>query len=145
MICLLIQVWLQSLLIPAPSSSQWMAHVRRLAARDRLVVLQVVPEELGQFIERDEVYPIVKIHVASARNDEQFFGLAGQPVSLFAELSGMGGLAGDEKHRTRGNGLDVVERVKVHELDVACQRGVGRQLRRAGRRRVFAPRSAVEI
>src|SRR6516164_1738238 len=62
MICLLIQVWLQSLLIPAPSSGQWMAHARRLAARDRLVVLQVVPEELGQFIEGDEVYPIVKIH-----------------------------------------------------------------------------------
>ena len=67
-----------------------MAHARRLAARDRLVVLQVVPEELGQFIERDEVYPIVKIHVASARNNEQFFGMAGQPVSPFAEFSGMG-------------------------------------------------------
>jgi hypothetical protein len=53
-----------------------MLHARRLAARGRLLVLQVVPEELGQFIERDEVYPIVKIHVTSARNDEQFLGLA---------------------------------------------------------------------
>src|SRR6516225_749320 len=103
-----------------------MPRARRLAARNRLVVLQVVPEELGQFIERDEVYPIVKIHVASARNDKQFFGPAGQPVSLFAELSGMGVLTRDEKHRTRGNRLDVIERVKVYERDVACQRGVGR-------------------
>src|SRR6516225_6820245 len=124
MICLLIQVWLQSLLIPAPSSGQWMAHARRLAARDRLVVLQVVPEELGQFIERDEVYPIVKIHVVSARNNEQFFGLAGQPVSLFAEFSGMGVLSRDEKHGTRRDRLNIRERVKVHELDVACQRRV---------------------
>src|SRR6516165_8885967 len=145
MICLLIPVWLQSLLIPAPSSGQWMAHARRLAARDRLVVLQVVPEELGQFIERDEVHPVVQIHVAGTRDNDQFFGLAGQPVSLFAELSGMGVLTRDEQHRTRGNRPDVVEGVEVHELDVACQRGVGRQLRRAARRRVSAPRRAVEI
>ena len=38
--------------------------------------------------------------MTGAWNDDQFFGLTGQLVSLFAKLPGMGNLTRDEEHGT---------------------------------------------
>ena len=56
----------------------------------------------------------------------------------------MGVFPDDEEQRTRRDGLDVVEGVEVHELHVACERGVrGRPVRRPFGRELSA-RRAVE-
>ena len=56
-------------------------------------------------------------------DNKQFFGFGGTPVGVFAELSGVGGFARDKLHGTRGNGFNVVERVKVHELTLLLRVG----------------------
>ncbi|MNR03743.1 hypothetical protein D3C85_1196560 [compost metagenome] len=53
--------------------------------------------------------------------------------------------AGNEQQRARGDALDVIERVKVHELHVAGQRRHGGCLRRCASRSDFASRCAIEI
>lgn len=80
-----------------------------------------------------------------ARYQQQLLGFAGEAVGFVAELAGVGVLAGDEQHRPRCDGLDVVERIEVHELDVAGQGRVGGQLRRGTWRGELAARGAVEL
>ena len=83
--------------------------------------------------------------MARARNDDQFLRFRRQPVGVFAELSGVGGFARDKQHGTRGNGFNVVERVKVHELHVAAQGRVRRGQRRSAPGGEFSARSTVEF
>jgi hypothetical protein len=83
--------------------------------------------------------------VTGARNNEKFFGLTGKPVGILTELSGMRVFTRDEKHRTRGNRLNVIERVEIHELNVAGQRRVRGEFGRRALGSAFASRSAVEI
>ena len=59
--------------------------------------------------------------MASPRNDQKLFRLGGKLIGLLTELSGMSVLSRDEKHGTGRDGLDVLERVEVHELYVAGQ------------------------
>jgi hypothetical protein len=61
--------------------------------------------------------------VTGAWNDDQFFGLTGQLVSLFAELIGMGSLTRDEEHGTRKNRLNVRDRVKFMNLTLLLSVG----------------------
>ena len=75
----------------------------------------------------------------------QFLRLGRAPVGVLAELARVRLVARDEQHRTRRDRLDVIERVEVHELDVAGQRRVRRQLRRSALGRELAPRRAVEV
>ena len=93
-------------------------------------LFQILGEEGRELVERNQVHPVVEVDVARAGNDEQFLRLAGELVGLLAELSGMRVVARDEQHRTRRDRLDVVERVEVHELHVAAERRMRRQLRR---------------
>ena len=54
---------------------------------DRL--LQIFSEKGREFIEWDEFHPVIKVNVTGAWNDDQFFGLTGQLVSLFADPGGL--------------------------------------------------------
>ena len=54
---------------------------------DRL--LQIFSEKGREFIESDEFHPVIKVNVTGAWNDDQFFGLTGQLVSLFADPGGL--------------------------------------------------------
>jgi hypothetical protein len=76
-------------------------------------LLQIVAEEQSQFIKGNEIDTIVKIHVTGTRNNEHFLWLSCQLLRLFTELSGMGIINSDEKHRARRNRLDLSERVKI--------------------------------
>src|SRR4051794_23191524 len=100
---------------------------------------QIVLEERSQLVEWDQVHPVIEIDMSGARDDQEFLGLTGKPVGLFAELPAMRNLPRDEQHRARRDRLDVVERVEVHELDVARQRRM-----RSGVRAVTSGR-AVEV
>ena len=64
-----------------------------------------------------------KGQVTGAWNDDQFFGLTGQLVSLFAELPEMGSLTRDQEHGTRKNRLNVRERVKFMNLTLLLSVG----------------------
>ena len=77
-------------------------------------------EEGRELCPRNQVYPVIEIHVTRARNDQQLFRLRREFVSFFTELARMRGLASDKKHGPRRNRLDVRERVEVHELHVAA-------------------------
>jgi hypothetical protein len=58
-------------------------------------------EEGGKFVERNKFHAVVKIHVAGVRNDDQLLRLSGKPVGIFTELSGVSGIARNEKNGTR--------------------------------------------
>ena len=48
------------------------------------VLLQGALEEGRQFVERDEVDPIIKIDMSRAGDDDQFLGLTGEFIRLLA-------------------------------------------------------------
>ena len=102
-------------------------------------------EKGRELVEQDKLHPVVEVNVAGVRNDDQFLWLTGELVSLFTELSGMGGLTRDEKQGTRRNRLNVRERIKIHELDVTAERRVRGEFRRAALGREFTSWSAVEV
>jgi hypothetical protein len=64
-------------------------------------LFQVLAKEGCELVELNKFHPVVKIHVAGVRNDDQFLWLTGKPVCIFTELSGMSGIPRDEKHWTR--------------------------------------------
>jgi hypothetical protein len=64
-----------------------------------------------------------KGQVTGAWNDDQFLGLTGQLLSLFAELPGLESLTRDEEHGTRKNRLNVRERVKFMNLTLLLSVG----------------------
>ena len=69
------------------------------------------------------VPPGHKGQVTGAWNNDQFCGLTGQLVGLFAELPGMGNFTRDEEHGTRENRLNVRERVKFMNLTLLLSVG----------------------
>ena len=83
--------------------------------------------------------------MAGAGNDEKLLRFGCQLVGVFAELPGMCAFTRDEKHRTRRNRLDVIERVEIHELDVAGKRRVRCKFWRRAFRSEFASGGAVEV
>lgn len=87
-------------------------------------LLQRVPEERREFFERDQIDPIIEIHMAGARNHQQLLGLARELVGLLAEFPGVGVFADDEEHGPGRNRFDIGKRIEIHELDVAGQRRV---------------------
>src|SRR3990167_8799502 len=91
--------------------------------------LQAVLEELGKFVERNQLHPVIQVDVPGVRDDVKLLGFACQSESLFTELTRVGVLASDKEHRAWGDGLDVRKWIEVHELDIAGQRRVGGQLR----------------
>jgi hypothetical protein len=97
---------------------------------DRL--LQIFSEKGREFIEWDEFHPVIKVNVTGAWNDDQFFGLTGQLVSLFAELPGMGNLTRDEVHGTKRIHLaaDFVARTGPLLCAIACHRRESTHLQR---------------
>ena len=72
-----------------------------------------------ELVKGDKINPIVQIHMTCAWNNVEFLRVGCQLVGVFAELSGMSVLTGDEKHRTRRNRIYVIERVEVHKFDTA--------------------------
>ena len=86
-----------------------------------------------------------KGQVTGAWNDDQFFGLTGQLVSLFAELLGMGSLTRDEEYGTRENRLNVRERVKFMNLTLLLSGWMRREVRRTALGREFTSRSAIKV
>ena len=66
-------------------------------------------------------------------------------IGVFAELPRVGLVPADEQHGTGRDGLDVVEGVEIHKLDVAGQGRVSRQRGTAAFRSKLTARRAVEI
>ena len=58
--------------------------------------LQITLEKARQFFKRNEIDAIIKVNMASARNDDELLGLTRKLVSFFAELSGVGIGSGNE-------------------------------------------------
>ena len=52
----------------------------------RLSVLQLLLEERGEFVERDQVDPVVQIHMVGAGDNQQLLRFARQPKRFLAEL-----------------------------------------------------------
>ena len=102
---------------PVPVNTMVPRTGRSPARGNRL--LKRLPEETGEFRERNEVHAIIKIHMPGARNDKEFFGLSGLLVGVFAEFPGMGLFSGDEEQGARRYGFDIVERIEIHEFHVA--------------------------
>lgn len=57
--------------------------------------------------------------MAGTGNPEHLLWLDGPGIRILAELAGVGLVAGDEEQWTRGNRVDIVEGVEVHELEAA--------------------------
>ena len=75
--------------------------------------------------------------------------LGRETIGLFAEATGHGLIAGNEKHRARRNRLDIAERIEVQELHVAGERGTGCRLPRLcrnsrRRQRRFSPKGRTD-
>ena len=106
---------------------------------------QMLVEERVQLVPGDELDPVIQVDVPGTWHDQQFLGLGRPPVGVFTELARVRLLARDEQHGARRYRLDVVKRVKVHELDVAGQRRVRRPFARRPCRREFAARGAIKV
>ncbi|MEG4073206.1 hypothetical protein QUA30_11115 [Microcoleus sp. Pol14C2] len=102
-------------------------------------------EKGRKLVPRDKVHPVVQIDMASVRNDVEFLWFGGALIGIFAELPRMCIVTRDEQHGTRRNRLDVIERVKVQEFDVAGKCRVGCKFRRRTFGGVFVPGSGVEV
>ena len=96
-------------------------------------------------VERNEIHSVIEIHVAGAGNKDKFLWLGRPLVGIFAEFPGVSMVAADEEHRIEEKLSRFIERVEVHELDVAGQRRLCGELRRAVYGRVFTARRAVEV
>lgn len=93
------------------------------------VILQVLLEKAGQTVKGNKLYTIVEIDVASTRYPDQLLGLSSKPMGLLTEFARVGLVTGDEEEGSRRNSVDVVEGVKVEELDLARARRVSRGVR----------------
>lgn len=98
-----------------------------------------------KLVPRDKVHPVVQINMSGVRNDVEFLWLGCALVGVFAKLPGMRIVTRDEQHGTRRDRLNVIERVKVHEFDIAGKRRVRCKFRRRTFGDMFASRSAVEV
>lgn len=105
--------------------------IKFAAVRTNNHCAKVLAEERVELVPRDQVHAIVEIDVTGAADPDQFLRLGRPLVGILAELARVRLIAGDEEHRTRRDRLDVVERVEIHELDVAGQRRVRRETGRA--------------
>src|SRR5215208_50941 len=105
----------------------------------------MLTEERLELVERDQAHSIVEIDVPSTGYADDLFGLGGTLVRVLAELVRVSLIARDEEHRARRDRFDVIERVEVHEFDVAGQRWMRRQLGRTACRRELAAGRAIEI
>src|SRR5882724_1343117 len=108
-------------------------------------LFQMLGEKGRELVEGDKLHPVVEVNVTGVGDDEEFLWLTGKPVSLFTELSGVGGLTRDEKHGTRRNRLNVHERVEIHKLGITAERRMRGEFRRAALGCVFTSWSAVEV
>ena len=109
------------------------------------IQIQMLGEKGRELVERDKLHPIVEVNVAGVGNDDQFLWLTCKLVGLFTELSGMGGLTRDEKHRTRRNRLDVRERIEIQNLTLLLSVGCVVSVGDAALGRELTSRSAVEV
>src|SRR5690242_3995589 len=48
---------------------------------------EVLAEKVGELAERDQLHPVVQVHVASARNHHEFLRFGGELVRFLAELA----------------------------------------------------------
>lgn len=69
--------------------------------RERNRLPQVFREKGSELVPRDEIRPVVKIHVTGTRNDDEFLGFAGEAVGLLAEFLGVSLVARDEQQGAR--------------------------------------------
>ena len=87
--------------------------------------MEILAEERGDLVKGDQFGFIVQIHMAGPFHIIQFLGSLGPAVGVFAEFSGVGLITGDEQQGTGRNGLDILERIEVHELHIAGVGGMG--------------------
>ena len=53
------------------------------------MLFQVFREEVREFAEGDEAYPVIQIHMPGSGDDMQFLRFRREPVRVFAELDGV--------------------------------------------------------
>ena len=53
---------------------------------ERLLHLKALLKEARDFLERNEIRAVVEIHVAGARNDQEFLRFCGEPVGVFGKF-----------------------------------------------------------
>lgn len=49
-------------------------------------LFQVFSEEVRQFVERNQVHPVIEVHMSSLGHPVQFLGFGRPPVGVFAEF-----------------------------------------------------------
>ena len=91
-----------------------------------MLKFQTVLEEALQFVERNQTYSVIKVHMTGSGHNVKLFRLGSTAIGILAELPGMGYLAGDEEQRPWRNTFDIVERIEVHKLHITRQRRMRR-------------------
>lgn len=99
----------------------------------------------GESCPGNQVHAVVQIDMPRAGNPGQFLRFGGTMVGLLAELSGVRLIASDEQQRSRGNRLDIVEWIEIHEPDFAGQGAVLGQLQRSAMRDMDTAWRTVEV
>lgn len=96
-----------------------------IAQEARLLHFKALFEEARDFLERDEIRAVVKIHVTGARNDHELLRLSGEPVGIFGKFDRVCVFTRHKEHRPRRNRFDVVEGVEIHDFHVAREGRMG--------------------
>lgn len=86
-------------------------------------------EELKQPRERNQIHAIIQISMTNTRNPDNFLRFRSARIRIGAEFAGVSNIASNEQYRSWRNSFAVVERVEVHELDVASCRACGCDIR----------------
>ena len=90
-------------------------------------LFQVPAEKFSQFVERDDVDPVVQIDVSCAPDVIQFLRFGSTLAGIFRKFFRVCLIASDEEQGTWRDRFHIVERIEVHELDVGRQGRVRRQ------------------
>lgn len=101
-------------------------HICRYTNVDSLNIRRITTNISSQSVKGDKLRTIVEINVASTRGPDQLLGFSSKPIGLLTEFTRVGLITGDEKQGPRRDSVDIVEGVKVKELDLARTRRVGR-------------------
>lgn len=84
-----------------------------------LLSTQSATEEIEQPSKYNQVHTIVQINMSSTWNPDEVLGLSSTSVRVSTKLTRTCVVHRNEQQWSRRNGFDVVERVTVHELQVA--------------------------
>src|SRR5918994_6979315 len=103
------------------------------------VSCEMLAEEGGKLVERDQVDPVVQVHVAGARHDQELLRFRSEPVGMLAEDARVCLVARDEQHGSWRDPVEMLERPEERHL---CATRARECCRRA---RVLPARGAIVI